>query len=85
MKNFSTILLLSIIINLTNLNTACSQNSNYHNKDIGGEFAMGLRFGGASGLSIKKYAINNYYAFEAVASFGIFTDETMRVNVLFEK
>ncbi len=79
-------MIFSIVFILGSTTILLSQNSNYHNKEIGGELALGPRVGGVAGISLKKYAINNYYAFEAVASFGLFTkDKGIRVNVLFEK
>lgn len=75
-----------ILLFTMSLSSAFSQDYTYHNRDIGGEWALGLRFGGASGISLKKYAINNKYAIEAVTSFGIFSvDKGIRTNVVFEK
>jgi hypothetical protein len=53
---------------------------------LGGELSAGLRFGGASGLSIKKYAKNNKSALELVTAFNFFNaNERMRMNFLYEK
>jgi hypothetical protein len=52
----------------------------------GGELSVGLRFGGASGITIKKYAKNNKSALELVSAFNFFNDnESMRMNFLYEK
>jgi hypothetical protein len=53
---------------------------------LGGELSAGLRFGGASGLTIKKYNKNNKSALELVTAFNFFTaNERMRMNFLYEK
>ena len=39
---------------------------------LGGELSAGLRFGGASGLTIKKYNKNNKSALELVTAFNFF-------------
>jgi hypothetical protein len=53
---------------------------------LGGELSAGLRFGGASGITVKKYAKNNTSALELVTAFNFFNDnESMRMNVMYEK
>ncbi len=39
-------------------------------KNVGGEFAVGARFGGASGLTVKKYSGSNRSAFEFLGAWS---------------
>lgn len=52
----------------------------------GGEFSIGPRFGGSSGLSIKRHSPSNKGAFEIVAGWNFDKDvEGVNLNILFEK
>ncbi len=53
---------------------------------VGGESASGLRLGGASGVTYKKYSTSNRSAFEAIASYSFDPKaEGLGITALYEK
>jgi hypothetical protein len=52
----------------------------------GGEFSIGPRFGGSSGMSFKKHSASNGGAFELIAGWNFDPNvEGLNLNVLYEK
>jgi hypothetical protein len=56
------------------------------NAQPGGEISLGPRFGGSSGLSLKKHSASNNGAFELLAGWNFDEDvEGVNFNLLYEK
>jgi hypothetical protein len=55
-------------------------------QEAGGEISLGPRFGGSTGLSLKKHSHSNTFAFELIGGWN-FDDKVkgVNVNLLFEK
>jgi hypothetical protein len=75
-----------ILFAIVVLLTASAQETFAQRKTIGGEWAVGARFGGMSGLSLKKYGGYNTSAFEFIAGWN-FDDKVKGFNItgLWEK
>lgn len=56
------------------------------NAQVGGEWSLGPRFGGSSGISLKKHNASNKGAFEMLAGWNFDKDvEGVNFNLLYEK
>jgi hypothetical protein len=56
------------------------------NAQVGGEWSFGPRFGGSSGVSLKKHSMTNKGAFELLAGYNFDPDvEGTNFNFLYEK
>ncbi len=79
MKNLKRVYTVSVIIVLMAL-------VGTSNAQVGGEWSLGPRFGGSSGLSLKKHNGSNRGAFELLAGWNFDPDlEGINFNLLYEK
>ena len=79
MKNLKGIYTVSlIIVMLAIVGTA--------NAQVGGEISLGPRFGGSSGMSLKKHSMTNHGAFELLAGWNFDPNvEGLNFSLLYEK
>ncbi len=56
------------------------------NAQVGGEISLGPRFGGSSGVSLKKHSMTNHGAFELLAGWNFDPNvEGLNFSLLYEK
>jgi hypothetical protein len=79
MKKLKNLYTISMIIVLTAI-------AGTSNAQPGGEISLGPRFGGSSGISLKKHSASNKAAFELLAGWSFDPDlEGINFNLLYER